>query len=181
MYDNAEDTNLLRFHWPLASRGQILITTRSPAIAFEIADNMIEMVSWDNDTGLRFLLHLLSTDLTAELKEDEITSAQQLAQKLSGHALTISAMAGLIHRQSLSITEFMDFYNQFPSQVHGISGNRSINTLWDISFHSLSPQSHAVLGVMSFVDPDKIPQALFESDSPNDLPKSLKFCSSPFE
>jgi hypothetical protein len=110
VYDNAEDAGLLRSHWPLASRGQILITTRNPSLAFEVADTMMEMVSWDNKTGLKFLLHLLSTDLATELKEDEATSAQ-LAQKLSGHALAISAMAGLIHRQSLSITEFMDFYN----------------------------------------------------------------------
>jgi len=47
------------------------------------------------------------------LNEEEATSAEQLSQKLSGHALAISAMAGLIHRRALSITEFMNFYNQY--------------------------------------------------------------------
>jgi hypothetical protein len=180
VYDNAEFADLIRDHWPLANRGQALITTRNPSIAFELADGMMAITSWDNQTGLRFLLHLLSTDITADLKEDEATSAQQLSQKLSGHALTISAMAGLIHRRALSITEFMNFYNQHPSPMHGISGNRSINALWDISFKSLDPQSHAVLGVMSFIEPDSIPQALFEPDSPDDVPESLQFCLDPF-
>ncbi|KUJ22180.1 uncharacterized protein LY89DRAFT_778484 [Mollisia scopiformis] len=154
VYDNAEFADLIRDFWPLASRGQALITTRNPSLAFELADH-----------------------LTSDLKEDELTSAQQLSQKLSGHALAISAMAGLIHSRALSITEFMNFYNQAPSHLHGISGNRSINALWALSFKSLNPQSHTILGVMAFVEPDSIPQALFELDSPDDVPESLRFCS----
>ncbi|PVH86783.1 NB-ARC and TPR domain protein [Cadophora sp. DSE1049] len=177
VYDNAEFADLIRDFWPLASRGQALITTRNPSLAFELADRMMEHTSWDNQTGLSFLLHLLSTDITSDLKEDVLTSAQQLSQKLSGHALAISAMAGLIHSRALSIAEFMNFYDQAPSHLHGISGNRSINALWSISFKSLNPQSHTILGVMAFVEPDSIPQALFEFESPDDVPESLRFCS----
>lgn len=137
---------------------------------------MMEVTSWDSQTGLKFLLHLVTRDITA----DEATSAQELSEKLSGHALAISAMAGLMHRRSLSITEFMNFYNQYPSRMHGISGNRSINALWDMSFKSLDPKSLAILGVMSFVEPDSIPQALFEPGSPMNLPEALQFCSDPF-
>lgn len=136
----------------------------------------MEVTSWDSQTGLNFLLHLITRDIT----DDEATSAHELSEKLSGHALAISAMAGLMHRRGLSITEFMTFYNQYPSRIHGISGNRSINALWDMSFRSLDPKSLAILGVMSFVEPDSIPQAIFELHSSNDLPESLQFCSDPF-
>lgn len=181
MYDNAEDLKFLQEYWPFASRhGQALITTRNPEFGFQLADREMEITNWDSDTGLRFLLHLLSTDISTQLREDEAASAHQLSQKLNGHALAISTMAGLIHRRALSITEFLRFYEQYPSEVHGISGNRSINALWEISFRSLDPQSKAILGILSYVEPDSIPQALFEPKSPADLPASLRFCSESF-
>jgi hypothetical protein len=76
VYDNAEFTDLIRDFWPLASRGQALITTHNPSIAFEVADRMMEITSWDNQTGLRFLLHLLSIDTTSDLKEDELQNQE---------------------------------------------------------------------------------------------------------
>ncbi|KAK1771978.1 hypothetical protein QBC33DRAFT_616154 [Phialemonium atrogriseum] len=179
VYDNAEDPDLIRHYWPLANRCQALIT-RNPAFSFELADGGMDITNWDNDTGLRFLLYLLSTDISTDLEEDEVTSAHQLSEVLRGHALAISTTAGLMHRRALSITEFMKFYNQHRSEVLGISGNRSINALWEISFKSLDPQTHAILGVMSFIEPDSIPQTLFETDSPASLPASLSFCSDPF-
>jgi hypothetical protein len=181
VYDNAEDPDLIRDYWPLAGRGQALITTRNPTFGFELSDREMEIINWDNDTGLRFLLHLLSSDISAELQEGEATSAHQLSEKLRGHALAISTMAGLIHRRALSITEFKEFYDQHPNEVHGISGNRSINALWEISFKSLDPQSHAILGVMSFIEPDSIPQVLFEPSSREDLPTSLSHWLDPFQ
>ncbi|KAF2259245.1 NB-ARC and TPR domain protein [Lojkania enalia] len=180
VYDNAEVADLIRAYWPLASRGQALVTTRNPSIAFELADRGMEVTSWDHETGLRFLLHLLSSEISTDLQEDEAESAQQLSHKLCGHALAISTMAGLIHRRALSITEFTKFYEQHPSQMHGISGSRSINALWEISFRSLNSPSHAILGVMSFIEPDNIPQSLFEPDSRTDLPDPLRFCSDGF-
>ncbi|OTA87935.1 hypothetical protein M434DRAFT_130703 [Hypoxylon sp. CO27-5] len=180
VYDNAEEPDLIREYWPVASRGYALITTRNPIFGFELVDRGMEISSWDNDTGLRFLLHLLSTDVSNDIEEDEATSAQQLAHKLCGHALAISAVAGLIHRRALSFTEFMNFYNQHPSEVHGISGNRSINALWELSFKSLDPRSHAILGVMSFIEPDNIPQSLFEPSSQLDPSSLPMFCSDTF-
>lgn len=179
VYDNAEDLDLLRAHWPSANRGHALITTRNHYFAFEPADGGLEITTWDDETGSRFLLHLLSTDIGTRLKEDEVTSAHELSQRLSGHALAISHMAGMIHKRSLSIVEFMKIYNRYPDKMHGISGNRSINALWDFSFKSLDAQSSAILGVLSFVNPDSIPQALFEPPSASDLPESLRFCSDP--
>ncbi len=169
--------DLILAHWPAASRGQALITTRNHSFAFELADSGLEITTWDTQTGSKFLLHLLSTDIGAKLQEDEATSAHELSQRLSGHALAISHMAGLIHRRSWSIAEFMNIYNQHPSEMHGVSGNSSINALWDLSFRSLERHSRAILGVLCYVAPDTIPQSLFEPQCVADLPESLQFCS----
>jgi hypothetical protein len=175
VYDNAEDPMILQEFWPLAGRGQALITTRNSHVSFEFADTRMEIANWDHEKGLQFLFHLLQTDSAQDLEDTEITSAHQLADKLRGHALAISAMAGVIHRRAWSITEFMEFYNRHQSQV--LLRTPAIKALWDISFKSLDSQSHAILAVMSFIEPDSIPQALFEPEDTTDLPSSLAFCS----
>lgn len=154
--------DLIRAYWPAASHGQALITTRNRSFGFEIADGGLEVQTWDTNTGSRFILHLISTDISEELTDDDVSSAHELSQKLSGHALAICQMAGLIHKRALSISEFIEYYEQHPSEMHGVSSNNSINALWDLSFKSLDSQSRAILGVMSFIAPDDIPQTLFD-------------------
>ncbi|KAF2790021.1 hypothetical protein K505DRAFT_365114 [Melanomma pulvis-pyrius CBS 109.77] len=89
-------------------------------------------------------------------------------------------MARLIHRRSWSIAEFVEIYKQRPKIVHGISGNSSINALWDLSFKSLDDQGRAILGEMCFLSPDFIAHTLFKEHSPKRLPESLRFCADPF-
>lgn len=177
IYDNVESMDLLLSYWPVASRGQAIITSRSNKFAFEPAEGGIEVHSWDSETGSQFLLHLLSTDIGDELSTAEIKSADQLSEKLSGHALAISHIAGLIHRRSWSISDFLEIYKKQPQKMYGLSGNSSINALWDISFNSLDPKSREILGVLSFTAPEAIPQSLFEAEDEASLPESLKFCA----
>lgn len=180
MYDNAESIDLLLDYWPAASRGQALITTRNRSFAFHPADSGLEISSWDAETGSRFLAHLLSTDVSTQLTTQESKSAHDLSEKLSGHALAISHMAGLIHRRAWSISEFLSLYNKQPEKMHGISGNSSINALWDMSFQSLDERSSAVLGVLCFLSPDNIPQSLFDVQAAEALPSGLRFCADQF-
>jgi hypothetical protein len=71
----------------------------------------------------------------------------------------------------------MELYNQHPGQLLGSFGNRSINALWELSFKSLNHHAQAILGVISFIEPNSIPQALFETPSHTDLPALLGFCT----
>lgn len=132
--------------------------------------------------GSKFLLHLLSTDIAEQLSKEETASADQLSKKLSGHALAISQMAGLIHRRSWTISEFVKLYNQQPDRMHGVFGNSSINALWDISFKSLDPKSRTILGIICLLDPDEISETLFKFRSAENeqLPESLKFTQDAF-
>lgn len=176
VYDNAEDPDLIRQFWPVASHGHAIITARNRLFSFELAEGELEILNWDNDSGLNFLLHLLRTDITSRLEDEEISSAHQLSEELRGHALTISTMAGLIHRRSLSINEFMSFYTQHQGEVLG-----SVRAVWNMSFQELGAQASTVLGVMSFLSSDSIPQGLFEPESTTDLPPSLSVCADPFQ
>ncbi|KAL8926612.1 MAG: hypothetical protein Q9172_001711 [Xanthocarpia lactea] len=177
VYDNAESVDLILPYWPAATRGQALITTRNPSFAFGLADGGLEVKSWDAQTGCKFLLHLLSTDIGTQLAAGESQSATELSHKLSGHALAISHMAGLIHERAWSISEFVEIYNQQPEKMHGISGNGAINALWDLSFRSLDKKGSTIMGVLCFVAPDSIPEALFETGHDVELPQCLQFCA----
>ncbi|KAI1313744.1 NB-ARC and TPR domain protein [Xylaria venustula] len=181
VFDNVESDDLLATYWPTASRGQAVVTTRNHNFAFYPADGGLEITEWNTEKGSRFLVHLLSTDISNQLTEEEAQSALELSSNLSGHALALSLMAGLIHRRSWSIEEFVGIYKRQPQKVHGIFGNNSINALWDMSFRSLNEKASAILGVLAFLSPDNIPQALFEPKSPKAFPDSLEFCNDPFD
>ncbi|KAL9098012.1 MAG: hypothetical protein Q9163_006238 [Psora crenata] len=181
IFDNVESVDLLMTYWPTASRGQAVITTRNHNFAFYPTDGGLEIIEWDTETGSQFLIHLLSVDIGNQLTEEGAHSAQELSLDLSGHALALSLMAGLIHRRSWSIKEFVEMYKRQPQNVYGVFGNNSINALWDMSFRSLNERTCTILGVLAFLSPDNIPQVLFEPKDPDIFPDSLKFCRDPID
>lgn len=179
VYDNVESVDLLMKYWPTISRGQAVVTTRNHSLAFYPSNGGLEIAEWNTETGSKFLTHLLSTEICNQLTEEEAHSAHELSLTLSGHALGLSLMAGLIHYRSWSIKEFVQMYKKHPQRAHGIFANKSINALWDLSFQSLNERTRAILGVLVFLSPDSIPEALFEPRDSDAFPDSLKFCQDP--
>lgn len=166
-------------YWPGASHGKAIITTRNHSLANEPASTGIEVFSWDPQRGSEFLLFLLKQDVGKDI-ESEGTSAYELAKRLNGHALGISHMAGLIHRRSWSITEFMSIYLKNPRKAH----TSELEAIWDFSFKRLqteNPDSLKVLNVVAFLMPDDIPQTLFEFNDEASIPTDYGFCSDDYE
>lgn len=169
-------------YWPMStsSKGHALITTRNHLLAFKPATDGVEITSWDVQTGSQFLLYLLKESIGEDLKA-ETTSALALSERLSGHALAISHMAGMIFEGSMSVQEFLIMYIKNPGRFHA---RDELTALWDLSFRSLTPQSQALLGVLSFLMPDLVPLELFEEADDDDMvpfPDGLAFCSDEFE
>jgi hypothetical protein len=163
-------------YWPGSSRGRAIITTRSHSLAFEPASSGLEITSWDAQTGSEYLLFLLKKSIGRDL-EAEGNSALALSERLSGHALAISHMAGLIYDGEFSIQEFMTMYLKNPRRAHATN---ELVALWDYSFKSLDKDSLSLLGVMSFLMPDIIPQELFEAGANQEFSEDLDFCSDAF-
>lgn len=157
IYDNAETVELLRDYWPLyGSNGRALVTTRNHSFGFDLADTGLEILPWDADAGSKFLLHLLAGHISADLLANESHSAYDLSERLSGHALALSNMCGLIHRRSWSIAELVEAYDRSKDF------NDGLETVWKLSFQSLRHECSALLSVLTFCAPDSIPQSLFE-------------------
>ncbi|EXF75842.1 hypothetical protein CFIO01_07877 [Colletotrichum fioriniae PJ7] len=168
VYDNVESFDLLRANWPLpGSQGLALITTRNHSLAFDPASGGLEVPSWNTENGTKFLLHLLSGHISADLLANEAKSAYSLAERLSGHALAISNMSGLIQRRSWSISQLLDNYGS------NLNFKDGLEAVWKVSFQNLKPDSAALLAAFSYCAPDSIPHSLFELQEAEDFPDSL--------
>ena len=176
VYDNAEDSDVLLKYWPVASPGWAIITTRNHALAFEPAQTGIDVLPFDIATGSKFLLSLLAKDIAEDVTAVESQSAIDLSEKLSGHALAISQMAGLIHKRSWSIKEFLAIYDRNTKRLHGTPGSTSLDAVWYLSFKDLDGLSSAFLAVLAYIMPDSIPQALFEDVKSSEMPEVLRDC-----
>jgi hypothetical protein len=172
VYDNVDDERLLMPYWPEASHGKAIITTRNHNLVYKFATSGLEISSWDVQTGSDFLLFLLKNNVGHDIQE-EGSSAAELAEKLSGHALGLSHMAGLIQRRSWSITEFMRVYLKDPRRLH----KTELQAVWEVSFDTLEKHSRTVLGIASYLVADDIAQDLFESPDKDQLPLDLQFCT----
>lgn len=111
----------------------------------------------------------------------EAKSALELSEKLSGHALALSHMAGLITKRSWSIQRFLAAYEKNMKKIHSTRGKDSLDAIFHLSFEELDPCAASILGVLSYISPDKIPQELFESDDISQLPEDLSFCIDEFD
>lgn len=173
VYDNVESLDVLQPHWPSPTvRGQALITTRNTTLAYELVETGIEVPPWDTNTGSKFLLHLLSKNISADILANQSQSAIELAEKLSGHALTLDRMAGVIHRRCWTIQQLIDVYDRQPE-----FNKNGIGPVWQLSFENLKPHSASLLAILSFCSADKIPQGLFELKDVSGLPEDLQWCA----
>ena len=176
IYDNVESADMLMPYWPGSSQGKSIITTRNHSLAFEPASSSLEVPSWDAQTGSQFLLFLLKKSIGCN-PEAEGNSALALSERLSGHALAISHITGLIYDGEYSIQEFVTIYLRNPYYAHAAN---ELVALWDFSFKCLDKNSLSLLGVISFLMPDAIPQEFFEASVDREFPKDLVFCSDDF-
>lgn len=167
---------MLMPYWPGSSQGKAIITTRNHSLAFQPASSGVEVTTWDPKRGSEFLLFLLKRGIGRDL-EAEGNSALTLSERLSGHALAISQMAGIIHDGESTIQEFMTMYLRNPRRAHATN---EMAALWDFSFKSLDQNSRSLLGVLSYLMPDIIPQELFDAGAGREFPEDLDFCSDDF-
>lgn len=95
VYDNVKDDKLLMPYWPEASHGKAIITTCNHTLVYKFATSGLEITSLDAKIGSQFLLFLLRDNIGRDIQAERV-SAAELAEKLIGHALSISHMADLI-------------------------------------------------------------------------------------
>ncbi|EMR67542.1 putative tetratricopeptide repeat domain-containing protein [Eutypa lata UCREL1] len=163
IFDNADDPIILADYWPQGS-GSILITSRDP-----LAKNMFTSRPSGLDLGPLTQQDSLSlfSHLTTSSNDSEDDIAQQISNALGGVPLAISQMAGIIRRQDLTLSEFLELYTdreehaslyETKFDTNLITYRHSLSTVW--AFEKLKPQARQMLELISFLDPDVIGEDL---------------------
>ncbi|RAL14029.1 NB-ARC and TPR domain protein [Aspergillus homomorphus CBS 101889] len=163
IFDNADDPMVLADYWPQGS-GSVLITSRDPlAISmFTRRPSGLSLGPLSQEDSLALFNHL-----TATFNEPEDITARQISDALGGIPLAISQMAGIIRRQDLTLSEFLELYTDHEEHAslyetkfdtNMVTYRHSLATVW--TFEKLKPQARQLLELLAFLDPDIIREDL---------------------
>ena len=163
IFDNVDDADILDDYWPMNSSASVLITSRDPLLKTYIYTNesghsSISLESFDQSEATDFLLKLTRREKEA----DEKASGKEIVEVLGGLPLGITQMFGVIARNDLSFTEFLNMYGKesahaqlFKVQVGQLKSrtqyDHTIASVW--SLDGLDDGAASLLGVLSMLDP----------------------------
>ena len=196
IYDNAERSNLLKGYWPVGGQGAMMLTSRSFYNFFEDEHRKGETVDlFDDQEREQLLLTLLGAKWQAEhLGDGEMLSAVEhaaiktLLRETRGLPIAIHQATKLIKDEVINrgqtVRRFMDmFRDQFktlPRRQHSDRDAliKALDTVWAISFDTLTKAAKTILQCISFLGPDRILIDLFMPGDRSLIPDCLDFCRS---
>ena len=161
IFDNADDLSVLGDYWPVTGNGSILLTSRDPLaktrshIPIEKGLDLEPFSAAEAGTMLR--------ELTGFRTAKDRETSETIARKLSGLPLAITQIARTIGRRSLSLEELLALYNDQSLRLEFHQAEFGLNpkTLYNVwSFQDLSSDGLGLLKLISFLDPDQIPEDL---------------------
>ena len=178
VFDNADDQYTLTDYWPLQSNGSVLITSRDPLAKsfFTAKSSGIDLEPFSNKEGATLL-----QKMTGSEKEDPSGMAERISDQLGGLPLAISQMAGVIRRQDLRLTEFLESYEDASERgdlhkskypMGRANYPHDISSVW--AFEGLDTPTSSLLSSLALLDPDAIPESLFV-----DIPSCLALATFP--
>ncbi|KAF2092428.1 TPR-like protein, partial [Rhizodiscina lignyota] len=170
VFDGVEHGELLNDFWPYNGPGSILITSRNP-YSWAVS---LELKPFSTDEATEYLMKItgLEKDNRTVVSDEEKASAVTIARRLGGLPLALAQMGAIIAHQSLSFTEFLRSYEERGGQQEFLEWNidrvrpqlsnyeHNVASVW--AFDSLSLGAFELLNIMSMLDPDWIPERLFD-------------------
>jgi hypothetical protein len=168
---------MLQNFWALSERGSVLITSRHDVDFFGLATDGDELGVFSQADGADFLLKAIKRELYSQ---EEIDAAKSLSEILDGLALALNTMVSQIRLRKMSIRNFLRFYHQNTKQLRSLAQNEvgyrhSLKTCWATAFQDPKPDAIIILGVLSVIAPDDVPEALFYPENLAQLPEGMSF------
>lgn len=158
IFDNADDLEVLRAPWPGNAHGSILITTRNFNAAHSPASAGWQVRPFDDATGSTVLLNLVGLDFTLQRNQEKATA---ITQTLGGLPLALNQIGGFIAQRKLPLQDFLPLYERNAAKIDtrktGLSDyEHTISTVWEMSIGDVAGNSHHLLNLLAFFDPDAI-------------------------
>lgn len=161
--DNVDDLSIIGPYWPCEGQGSIIITSQNPACEHTLAGQGVTMLPFTREEGYQFF----HTRLPYELSEQDDETASQIIDSLGYHPLAINQIASFIIESKCSISAIKEMHLQRREalklqQVEYGSPwyNKTVAAAFELSIDKLGADAELLLLVLSFFDPDLIPESL---------------------
>lgn len=165
VFDNADNSDVIGDYWPVDGPGCVLLTSRYPLHLDGIEDRVLQPFA--PPEAVDFLSRLTKR----HDDPDERTAGEEVARRLGGLPLAMTQMAGIITRRDLSFTEFLAAYDEREERERLFGTRMDIkpiprrvstyeHTLASVWALESLKHGRALLDVLSFLDPDGVPEAV---------------------
>lgn len=163
IFDNADETEVLRHAWPHDAQGSVLLTTQNSQVAFENAADALQVEPFSDTEGSDVLLRLTHLDLQSTTNQ---YLSQTIAHTLGGLPLALSQIGGFINQRRIPLKEFLPLYHRNATKTDAKKTSitdyeHSLNTVWEMSLSKLDSSAYMLQGLLAFLDPDKIDEMDF--------------------
>ena len=158
VFDNVDNVSLLNQFWPSNGPGCVLVTSRDSNLWFTLGCEQISLEPFTIQESSELFGNLTRLDW-------DFTS---ISERLGGHPLAINQAAAVIVRNRLSVEQFVSRYDTVGTKAmhsrhpHG-TYKHTLATVLSSTLSELSPSSHRILQVISFLDPDFIQDSVLIS------------------
>ncbi|UZP40479.1 hypothetical protein NXS19_008295 [Fusarium pseudograminearum] len=186
VFDNADDLNVLKPFWPPGNRGAIIITSRNPA-ATRVADSgmlISPLTSLEGETLFITLLTSRGSNIHSSDTHNK-EKVSEIIKELGYLPLAIVQVSSFILDCDCTLEEFQELYHSSHQANKGISDlettspnlfhEYSLATVWRVSTVMLSKNALKLLRLMSYFDPDGVPESLFWDAGKKSKVKALSF------
>ncbi len=162
--DNADDLSLIKEHIPQRGPGSVLLTTRAHAVGALALSVEVEALGWVE--GMQFLLSRTQRNTSSDQEKDD---AMNVVMALEAFPLALDQAGAYIEETGCSFAEYLQLYRQHRQALLARRGKQasaypdSVATTWALSFEKVkqaSPAAGALLQLLAFLAPDRIPEEL---------------------
>ncbi|KAJ3497234.1 hypothetical protein NLG97_g2061 [Lecanicillium saksenae] len=170
VFDNVDRADTLEEFWPKDAAGSVLVTCRDPMVksSIHLRNSGVVVPELSDREGAALLLRLTGR----ENDNNDIADAPKVVQALGKYPLAIAQMSGVIMAREMSFSEFLGLYSEESERREIIDTsegqsaslrryNQTLSTVWALDDLK---EGRALLEVISFLDPDSIPETLLEKN-----------------
>jgi len=163
VFDNVDKVAAIKRFWPGGVRGAIIVTSQNPDLANLVQDE-IHLQPMESAEGSALIQRYLRRG------GSEQKAAENLSRDLGGLPLAIAHFAGYVTNSQCTIEQISESFKQRlkSSQIwssEAVASNavygHTLATVWTLAWLRLPPDSQKLLYLISFLNPDAIPEDMF--------------------
>ena len=177
VFDGVENGDVLNGFWPYNGPGSVLITSRNP-YSWSAS---LELQPFSLSEATNYLFRVTGQEPTPG---PEMAAATTIANRLGGLPLALSQMGSIVASKDISFTNFLYSFEesegsqaffdwQSPDKLRS-SSNYQFNVASVWGFDRLGIGS-TLINIVSMLDPDSIPESIFNSPVDEDDSALVKF------